>query len=84
MIPLQGAQLHQCVDIEGQAIASDLQSGRSEDRLAFGLSLVNSDNLYLRAAKPNERKQWVELLEKVRVARIIILADSDYVCCEWF
>ena len=65
MIPLYGAQLHKCVDVEGQAIASDLQSGRSEDKLAFGLTLLNSENLYLRAARPNEWKQWVELLEKV-------------------
>lgn len=65
MIPLYGAVLHKCVDVEGQAIGSDLQSGRSEDKLAFGLSLVNNDNLYLRAARPNEWKQWVELLEKV-------------------
>jgi len=27
MIPLYGAQLHKCVDVEGQAIAPDLQSG---------------------------------------------------------
>ena len=27
MIPLSGAQLHKCVDIEGQAISADLQSG---------------------------------------------------------
>lgn len=66
MIPLYGAVLHKCVDVEGQPIGSDLQSGRSEDKLAFGLSLVNNDNLYLRAARPNEWKQWVEQLERVR------------------
>ena len=65
MMSLCGAQLHKCVDVEGQAIGSDLQSGRSEDRLAFRLSLVNNESLYLRAAKPNEWRQWVEVLEKV-------------------
>ena len=53
------------MDVEGQAIASDLKSGRSEDKLAFVLSLQHGENLYLRAARPNEWKQWVELLEKV-------------------
>lgn len=66
MIPLHGAQLHKCVDVEGQAIGSDLQSGLSEDKMAFSLTLVNNESLYLRAARPNERKQWVETLEKVR------------------
>lgn len=71
MFPLYGAQLHKCVDVEGQAIASDLKSGRSEDKLAFGLSLPHSENLYLRAARPNEWKQWVELLEKVRIMIVV-------------
>ncbi len=65
MISLYNAQLHKCVDVEGQAIGSDFQSGRSEDKLAFGLTLVNNESLYLRAARPNEWKQWVEMLEKV-------------------
>ena len=65
MIPLYGAQLHKCVDVAGQAIGSDLQSGLSEDKLAFRLTLVNNDSLYLRAARPNELRQWVETLEKV-------------------
>ena len=65
MVPLYGAQLDRCVDVEGQAIGSDLQSGLSEDKLAFRLSLVNNESLYLRAAKPSEWRQWVEMLEKV-------------------
>lgn len=35
MIPLCGAQLHKTVDIEGQPLTADLQSGRREDLLAF-------------------------------------------------
>jgi len=62
---LFGAQLHRCVDVEGQAIGSDLQSGLSEDKLAFRLSLLNCEALYLRAAKPSEWRQRLDVLEKV-------------------
>ena len=72
MISLYGAQLHKCVDVEGQAIGSDFQSGRQEDKLAFGLTLVNNESLYLRAGKPNEWKQWVEMLEKVHIANLTV------------
>ena len=66
MIPLSGAQLHKSVDVEGQALQSDLKSGRQEDRLAFRLSFVSNESLYFRVARPNELKGWVERLEKVR------------------
>ena len=65
MIPVHGAQLHKCVDVEGQIIQPDLQSGRQEDRLAFRLSFVNNESLFFRVAKPNEWKAWIEILEKV-------------------
>jgi len=66
MIPLYGAQLHKCVDVEGQAIAPDLQSGLKEDLLAFRLSFVGNESLFFRAAKPNQRNTWIQTLEKVR------------------
>ncbi len=69
MIPLSGAQLIKCVDVEGQAIGSDLQTGLSEDRLAFRLSFHGNESLFLRAAKPNVLKSWVEALDKVQFLR---------------
>ncbi len=75
---LFGAQLHRCVDVEGQAIGSDLQSGLSEDKLAFRVSLLNNDPLYLRAAKPSEWRQWLEVLEKVRCFLCVcVVSDSS-------
>ena len=53
-------------DIEGQALQSDLKSGRQEDHLAFRFSFVSNESLYFRVARPNELKGWVERLEKVR------------------
>ena len=76
MLSLYGAQLHKCVDVEGQVIGSDLQSGLSEDKLAFKLSFVNNKSLYLRAARPNEWKQWVEMLEKVSDSVLIMVIAS--------
>ena len=52
-------------DIEGQALQSDLKSGRQEDHL-FRFSFVSNESLYFRVARPNELKGWVERLEKVR------------------
>ena len=40
MIPLCGAQLHKTVDIEGQPLTADLQSGRREDLLAFRYNII--------------------------------------------
>ena len=40
-------------------------TGLKEDRLAFKVTFVSHEPLFFRAAKPNERRQWVEALEKV-------------------
>ncbi len=73
MIPLSGAQLAKCVDVEGQAIGCDLQTGLSEDRLAFRLSPTSSESLFLRAAKPNVLKSWLEALDKVSLLVVSII-----------
>eukprot|EP00731_Ephydatia_muelleri_P006566 Em0003g814a len=64
MIPLGTAQLHKCVDVEGQTMQPDLQSGLGEDRMGFRISFKNKESLFFRVAKPNERRVWVEALDK--------------------
>ena len=45
---------------------SYLPAGLKEDLLAFRVSFVNNESLFFRAAKPNQRNAWIEMLEKVR------------------
>lgn len=64
MVSLVGATLYPSVDTAGQIIQPDLHSGLEEDMLGFRINLYSHDPIILRVGRPNEKKSWVENIEK--------------------